>query len=149
MAKSLEEVVSQIKKDCIKIIDKDVSQDLKKIESEVIKEELKKYNPRRYKRRIVGGLDDVANMNHSVKESGSIISIKVTNDTPTFYSRDYRLDEAVEEGEYYEFPLKNRNTEKYTYLKGRKFTDKTQQQINKNGDRIILKNFRKNGIKIK
>lgn len=118
---------------------KDVQEVIKEVESDVIDEEVySKYeNPTEYERREKsGGLGDTNNMIvHPPKKIGNIIEVEITNETPIKPPNDglirhYRLDDVIEYGgKYYEYPIKNRDEDVYTYLKPRPFTEKTEIRL--------------------
>ncbi|HDK7314287.1 TPA: hypothetical protein PTV97_003426 [Clostridium botulinum] len=114
----------------------DVPKVVKEVESDIIDEEVySKYDNEDRRGKDGGGLGNVKNMETHINEVGNVIEIEVTNETPLDPPNDglirhYRLDEVVEYGgKYYEYPIKNRDEDVYTYLKPRPFTEKTEIRL--------------------
>jgi hypothetical protein len=155
--KDLKQLKAEIEKRVVKALETDVSSKVELIESQVIKEVvLGTYTPREYERRKGmyddGGIESVGNMNSKVDVSNGEVKLSVVNDTPVADpTHTYRLDEAiVEGGDYFEYPIENRDPNKYTYLKGRDFITATQERINSSGEveKTLKDSLTKQGLKI-
>lgn len=157
---SLEDLYKYVEKMHEEVATNEVQEVIKQVESEVIKEEVySKYeNPKTYQRRENnGGLGSTKNMTaHPPKKVGNTIEVEVTNETPIKppndgLNRHYRLDDVVEYGgKYYEYPIKNRDEEEYTYLKPRPFTEKTEERlsITKEHEKAYKEAMKAKGIEI-
>ncbi|BAO04890.1 uncharacterized protein CBO05P1_171 [Clostridium botulinum B str. Osaka05] len=116
---------------------KDVQEVIKEVESDVIDEEVySKYDNEDRRGSNGGGLGAIKNMVvHPPRKIGNTIEVEMTNETPLDppddgLIRHYRLDEVIEYGgKYYEYPIKNRDEDVYTYLKPRPFTEKTEIRL--------------------
>lgn len=131
-----------------------IAQKIKETESQAIKDVvLGSYTPTSYKRRTSGGIEDISNMHSQVtKQSNNSMILSVSNDTSTNgrEERNYDLDEAIVLGgeEYYEHPYNSelkKDTDTYSYLKGRDYVSETVKRLKENGEIVTILKDKLNG----
>lgn len=133
---ALNKLKEAINKKVVSAFEGDISNILKETESKAIElKVLDSYSPKQNVRRTGDdGFESVSNMNSTVSIKGDTVTLSVSNDTPTVIDRDYRLDQAIiEGGDFYEYPVGERNSNQFTYLNGRDYVTETIEELKKNG----------------
>jgi len=141
-------------------MDSTLAEGVKDLESKNVKEIVYgAYSPVTYDRDMDdGGLSDTENMYHEVKFDGNSISLTVDNKTMS--NSDYNphnksqfeiagLIEYGNDGGYgnYDYPFGNKDVNKYSYLRPRKFIERTYLQLeNGRARELLIKGLRSKGM---
>jgi len=131
------------------------------LESKNVKEVVyNSYSPKIYDRDMNdGGLSDVDNMHHNIISNGITTELTVENKTisnPSYNPNNkdpFEIACLVEFGNnngygYYDYPIKNKDTSNFSYLKPRPFIEKTKQDLlNGKAKEILVKALLNEGIR--
>lgn len=134
---------------------------VKALESKNVKEVVySSYSPSIYDRDMDdGGLPDIDNMHHEIKNNGSAISLTVENNTKSnsdynpYGKPTFEIAGLVEYGDKsgygtYDYPFKNRDSSRYKYLQPRQFIEKTRQDLlNGKARELLVKGLMAEGIR--
>jgi hypothetical protein len=154
--KNLEELIKHLNIQMRDVMNNEMAQMVKKKESEsVVKNVYEAYQPDNgepfvYERRKTnGGLADERNMKHKVKNVVNGVELSVENKTKG-KDDNFQLDTLIEygdgtDGKEYDYKT-NRISTQDEYLRGRPFTEKTEEAILQSDEHVKIM---RNGLKAK